>query len=437
MGVSSGRARTQGTINMFIDRVRIKATGGAGGNGCCSFRREAFVPMGGPNGGDGGDGGDICFVAVKRLNTLIDLSFHPQWAGNRGAHGMGKDRHGRKGEDITVEVPCGTVVHDFATGDILADLTEPGDWFLAARGGRGGRGNARFATATHRAPRFAEKGEPGEEREFLLELKVIAEVGLVGLPNAGKSTLLSAISAATPKIADYPFTTLTPNLGVVTLPGHRVFTVADIPGIIEGASEGKGLGHDFLRHIERTKVLLFLVDLGDGDPLATLKTLENELAGHSPLFAERPRLLAFNKADIPENRERFAALAARAPMPARLVSAAAREGLDGLLEALWREVERARADEEAQKEAGDAPEAEREYTYLAPYEIFRTPSGFRVEGRRPLQAVQMTDFENDQAVDHLQRRLQKMGLFKALKRLGAEPGQTIEIGGVELEYRPD
>ena len=422
---------------MFIDRARIKVNGGDGGKGCCSFRREAFIPNGGPNGGDGGNGGDVYIVATKRLTTLLDLSYHAHWVGNRGAHGMGKDRHGRCGEEILIEVPCGTVVRDLETGEAVADLVQEGARYLAARGGRGGRGNARFATANNRAPRFAERGEPGEEKEYLLELKVIAEVGLVGLPNAGKSTLLASITAARPKIADYPFTTLSPNLGVVTLPGHRLFTMADIPGIIEGAAEGKGLGHDFLRHIERTQVLLFLIDLGDADPLATRSILESELARYSADFGDRPRIYAFNKADIPENRERFDTLAA-VLQPAWLISAATHEGLDLLLEALWTEVEASRQRTlEAAEAAKDAPEADREYTYEAPFQILRIPEGFEVEGRRPVQAVQMTDFENEQAVEHLQNRLRKMGVFKALKRMGARPGQTIRIGGVDLDYQPD
>ncbi len=419
---------------MFIDRVRFRVTGGRGGSGCCSFRREAFVPLGGPNGGDGGDGGNVWLEATERLNTLLDVSYHPHWVGNRGMHGQGKDRHGKKGEDIVVQVPCGTVVKDFVSGEVLADLTEAGSRFCAGKGGRGGRGNARFATANNKAPRFAEMGEPGEEREYLLELKLIAEVGLVGLPNAGKSTLLSVVSAARPKIADYPFTTLSPNLGVVELTGHRLMTLADIPGIIEGAAEGKGLGHDFLRHIERTRVLVFLVDLGDADPVKTLEILENELGEHSGAFADKPRLYAFNKADIPENRERFAEIGGLVS-PCWLISGATREGVDTLLEAVWTEVERARVAEAEAPE--DETAADREYTYEAPFKVLRIPEGFRIEGERPLRAVRMTDFDNTEALDHLQRRLRKMGVFKALKRMGAVEGQTILIGDSELEYLPD
>jgi GTP-binding protein len=422
---------------MFVDHARIKVNGGNGGNGCCAFKREAYIPNGGPNGGDGGNGGDIYFVATKKLATLLDLSYHAHWVGNRGMHGKGSDCHGRYGDEMVIEVPCGTVVRDFHTGEALVDMVEDGQRHLAARGGKGGRGNARFATAHNRAPKFAEKGEPGDEKEYLLELKVIAEVGLVGLPNAGKSTLLAAITAARPKIADYPFTTLSPNLGVVGLSGHRLFTMADIPGIIEGAAEGKGLGHDFLRHIERTRVLLFLIDLGDEDPVATRDILESELERYSPEFRGRRRLYAFNKADITENRERFAELAV-ALQPAWMISAATHEGLDLLLEALWLEVENARQQTVDDAEAAkDAPEPDREYTYEAPFQITRIPEGFEIEGRRPIQAVKMTDFENEQAIEHLQHRLKKMGVFKALKRMGAQPGQTVRISGVDLDYQPD
>ena len=319
---------------MFIDFVRVRTTGGAGGRGCCSFRREKYVPLGGPNGGDGGHGGDVVFEATTRLTSLLDLKFHPHLRGERGAHGRGSDQHGRIGSERVVPVPLGTVVRDLESGEALADLTEPGARFVAARGGRGGKGNARFVTPTQRAPKFAEVGEPGEDREYVIELKLIAEVGFVGLPNAGKSTLLAAISAAQPKIADYPFTTLAPNLGVVSLSDHRTLTVADIPGIIEGAAQGKGLGHDFLRHIERTRVLLFLLDLGDPDPLATKALLEAELAQHSEAFAARPQVVAFNKLDLTENRDAWARLSEAVP-GAHAISAATGEGVPALLEDLW------------------------------------------------------------------------------------------------------
>lgn len=418
---------------MFVDRVKLRITAGDGGKGCCSFRREKYIPFGGPDGGDGGDGGNVFFVAAPRLNSLLEIRFHAHWKAEHGIHGKGSDMHGRRGEDLLIEVPPGTVVCDGETGEPLADLTEAGQRFLAARGGKGGKGNARFTTSTNRAPKFAEKGEPGEEREIVLELKLIAEVGIVGMPNAGKSTLLSVITAAKPKIADYPFTTLSPNLGVVQLSDYRTLTVADIPGIIEGAAQGKGLGHDFLRHIERTRVLLFVIDLGDEDPLETLAILEAELAEHSDVFATRPKVIAFNKADVTENRERIEALQAQVP-EAYAISAATGEGIPPLLEALYSIVERVKREEAEVIPMEDL----HAYVYEAPFEIFREPSGgFRVEGERPLRVVRMTDFENEEAVRHLQKVLTKMGLLRALKRLGAKPGHSVFIGDVEMEYQPE
>ncbi|MBN2309097.1 MAG: GTPase ObgE [Candidatus Hydrogenedentes bacterium] len=417
---------------MFIDRARIRVTGGAGGNGCCSFRREKYVPRGGPDGGDGGDGGDIYLVADGRRASLLDVHYRAHWRAEGGVHGRGSGRHGKCGEDLLIHVPPGTLVRHLDTGEVVCDLAHDGQRFAVARGGRGGKGNARFATATQRAPKFAQLGEPGEDAEYLLELKLIAEVGLVGLPNAGKSTFLAAVTAATPKIADYPFTTLSPNLGVAALSDHRTLTIADIPGIIEGAADGKGLGHDFLRHIERTKVLLFLIDLGDEDPVQTRETLERELAQHSAEFANRPSVVALNKADLPENRARAAQVAAAFDSPF-ILSALARDGLSEVLEHLWAIVDRLRREEAESL----SPEPEREYTFEAPYTIKAIPSGFRIEGKPVVRAARMTDFENDEAVRHFQARLKRMGVFKALKRMGAEAGQSIVIGDIELEYQPD
>lgn len=419
---------------MFVDRVRVKVRSGGGGNGCCSFRREAFVPRGGPNGGDGGRGGNIYFRATDRLTTLIDMRYHSNWAGKRGAHGQGKNRTGRNGEDLYLEVPLGTLIHDFETEEVLADLTEEGQEFLAARGGQGGRGNARFVTSTNRVPRFAEKGEPGEEREYILELKLIAEVGLVGLPNAGKSTFLRAVSGARPKVGDYPFTTLSPNLGVAELSGHRMLTLADIPGIIEGAAQGKGLGHDFLRHIERTRALVFLIDLGDEDPLATVAVLESELTQYNPTLAHRPRAYAFNKADIPENQERFETLKEEFSQDCFLISAATGEGVKPLLEKLWHLVEQMRVEEEEAAAEAEKELPEREYVFEAPFEIQKLKGGFRVTGEKVLRTVLMTDFENEEAIVHMQRRLDKLGVFRALKRMNAQPGDTVFIGDHEMEY---
>lgn len=417
---------------MFVDQVRIRITAGSGGNGCCSFRREKYVPRGGPNGGDGGNGGSVYFVATRQKQSLVHLKYHAHWKAERGQHGMGKDCHGKTGVDSLISVPLGTLVKDYHTGELLDDLVEEGQRFLAGRGGKGGRGNARFVSAVNKAPSFAERGEPGQEAEYQLELKVIAEVGIVGFPNAGKSTLLSVISAARPKIADYAFTTLTPNLGVAMLSDHRTLTVADIPGIIEGAAEGKGLGHDFLRHIERTKVLLFLIDLGDPDPAHSRDLLADELKRHSELFEDRPRVYALNKADIPENRDRFDEVAALFDRPF-LISAATGDGIHPLLEHLWQIVDRLRREE---------PEPEivipqREYRYEAPYTVEPVPEGFRVAGRALEQAVRMVDFDNEEAVRYLHNRLHRAGVFRALQKMGAREGQTILIGETELEYHPD
>lgn len=376
---------------MFIDRVRIKVTAGAGGNGCTSFRREKYVSHGGPNGGNGGDGGDVLIVASSRLGTLQDLRYHPEWRGNRGVHGMGSDLHGKRGEALEIKVPVGTVIKERNTEALLCDLTEDGQSFVAAKGGIGGAGNARFATSTDKAPSFHETGEPGVYIELQLELKLLADVGLVGLPNAGKSTFLSAISAANPKIADYPFTTLTPNLGIVDLGEYRTMTVADIPGIIEGAAQGKGLGHDFLRHIERTKVLLYFADAMFQDPRETFTILENELLEHSPEFAKRPKIFAFTKSDVTENREAFEKMRADFP-DAVLISSVSHDGVHELLELLWETLERYNRELEGEVVEEIAPV---EYTFDAPFTIEAVEDGFSIEGKKIVRAVRMTDFANE------------------------------------------
>lgn len=416
---------------MFIDRVRIKVTAGAGGNGCTSFRREKYVSHGGPNGGDGGNGGDVLIVASSRLGTLQDLRYHSDWRGKRGIHGMGSDMHGKRGEAVEISVPVGTVVKDRHTEEVLCDLTEDGQSYLAAGGGKGGAGNARFATSTNKTPRFHETGEPGEYIELQLELKLLADVGLVGLPNAGKSTFLSAVSAANPKIADYPFTTLTPNLGIVDLGDFRTMVVADIPGIIEGAAQGKGLGHDFLRHIERTKVLLYFADAIFEDPRETFATLERELFEYSSEFAKRPKILAFTKCDITENRESYGELRAEFP-DAVLISSVTGDGIGELLELLWETLEQYNRELEGQEV--DAPPAV-EYTFDAPFTIESVDDGFSIAGKKVVRAVRMTDFTNEEGLQHLDRVLTKMGLFKALQKMGATEGDTIYIGGHEMEYR--
>jgi GTP-binding protein len=292
----------------FVDYVKINVKAGSGGRGCISFRREKYVPRGGPDGGDGGRGGHIIFRATDRLNTLLDLRYQREYKAEKGQHGMGKKMHGKDGKDLVVPVPVGTVIKDADTGDILIDLDRAGTEAIVARGGRGGLGNAHFATPTRQAPRFAQKGEEGEPRHLIAELKLFADVGLIGLPNAGKSTLLSVISSARPKIADYPFTTLTPVLGVVKLEDYRSFVVADIPGLIEGAHKGVGLGFQFLRHVERTSVLLHLVDISDtgkGDPVENVEKVNKELELYNPKLIEKLQVVIGTKLDIAGNKKRL------------------------------------------------------------------------------------------------------------------------------------
>jgi GTP-binding protein len=340
---------------MFVDEVDIHVEAGHGGKGCLAFRREKFVPRGGPSGGDGGHGGSVFVVASPHINTLINFRFHPEFSAERGEHGMGSNRTGHGGADLDLEVPVGTLVYE-KTGDpeqpqrLLADLAEEGQRVLVAKGGRGGLGNARFATSTNRAPRKVQPGEPGEIKDLRLELKLLADVGLVGFPNAGKSTLIARISAARPKIADYPFTTLTPNLGVVRLNDDRSFVVADVPGLIEGAHRGLGLGHQFLRHLERTKVLVHLVDVSGAsgrDPVDDLDTVRRELELFQPTLAAKPQIVAANKIDaVAPGSPAVTALKRRAAaldLPFLQISGATGQGVPELLEAMWRRLAAARA----------------------------------------------------------------------------------------------
>lgn len=340
-------------MSAFVDEVTITVRAGAGGNGCVAFRREAHVPRGGPSGGDGGRGGDIILVADPSLGTLLDQRYQKEYRAPRGENGQGHDRFGRNAEDLRVRVPCGTLVLDAETGAELADLVAPGEAWIAARGGKGGHGNLHFVSSTNRAPRRADPGEPGEERRIRLELKLLADVGLVGLPNAGKSTLLSRLTAAKPKIADYPFTTLRPCLGLVKIERGGSFVIADIPGLIEGASEGAGMGHRFLRHIERTRLVVFLLDdrhalVGEpGSPLDDLRILRQELAAHRPELEGRPAICALNKSDLhpPERTAELIATleAVVQPMPVVAVSAATGAGLEPLLDTIVRTLSTLRA----------------------------------------------------------------------------------------------
>ena len=340
---------------MFVDEVDIHVEAGGGGRGCLAFRREKFVPRGGPSGGDGGHGGSVYVVASPHINTLINFRFHPEFSAARGAHGMGSNRTGHAGEDLELAVPIGMFVYEKSADPdqpsrLLADLAEEGQRVLVAKGGRGGLGNARFATSTNRAPRKVQPGEPGEVKDLRLELKLLADVGLVGFPNAGKSTLIARVSAARPKIADYPFTTLTPNLGVVRLSEDRSFVVADVPGLIEGAHRGLGLGHQFLRHLERTKVLVHVVDVSGAsgrDPVDDLDTVRRELELFQPTLAAKPQIVAADKIDAlgADRAEAVAALqrrAAQLDLPFLQISGVTGEGMPALLEAMWRRLAESR-----------------------------------------------------------------------------------------------
>ncbi|MBS0170250.1 MAG: GTPase ObgE [Nitrospira sp.] len=332
-------------MSTFVDQAQILVKAGDGGNGACSFRREKFVPRGGPDGGDGGDGGSVLVLATTRLATLLDLRYQKHYEAEKGEGGGGSNCQGRRGTDVSIPVPVGTMVFDANSQELLADLTADGDQYIVAKGGRGGRGNSRFASSTNRVPTQFEPGTPGEERLLRLDLKLLADVGLVGYPNAGKSTFIAAVSAARPKIADYPFTTLTPNLGVVRSSDKHTFVIADIPGLIEGAHEGKGLGFQFLRHIERTSLLIHTIDISEWateDPVASLNVMRHELAAYDPALADRPYAVVGTKLDIKGEGERLGQLkkyCQRRKIPFFAISAATREGLDECLRYMGQQVE--------------------------------------------------------------------------------------------------
>ena len=426
---------------MFLDRVDLTVVAGSGGDGAATFRREAHVPRGGPDGGDGGRGGSVYLVVDVGQTMLIDYRFKHHFRAGSGGRGERSRRHGKAGKDLELAVPPGTVVFDAASGDLMADLVFPGQRVMVARGGRGGLGNTHFATATHQAPRHAQRGEPGEERRLRLELRLIADVGLVGLPNAGKSTLLAALTAAHPRVADYPFTTLEPNLGVLDLaeadPADvRRPTLADLPGLIEGASAGAGLGHAFLRHVERTRVLVHVVDVAAADPERDYQVIREELEARDPRLLEKTTLVVANKLDLEPDPDAFRAFAeARAREGLEVVAISASEGM-GLAEL---RADLARLLPDAQELAGPGEPAgvvvhrydpgERGYT------IERQADGtFAVQGRRIERLVAQTDFENEESAGRFQRELARMGLVEQLREAGVEPGDTVRIGQTELEW---
>jgi GTP-binding protein len=418
---------------IFFDEANIQVRAGDGGNGCVSFRREKFVPFGGPNGGKGGKGGDVYLVASSHLNTLLQFQRQSRFKAERGEHGRGKDQYGKSGDDLVIEVPEGTVVFDADTGEPLADLTEDGQRTLVARGGRGGRGNAAFATPTNQAPRIAEKGEPGEERTLRLELRLIADVGIVGMPNAGKSTLLSVVSAARPKIADYPFTTLVPNLGVVEV-DQDTFVMADIPGLIEGAHEGAGLGDKFLRHIQRTRVLVHLLDGASPDPLTDLAAINEELGLFSSDLAQKPQLIALNKMDLPQAQAEWPKIARtlkKRGIEAASISAATGEGVQELLRrvaAMLRELP-------VETAAAPEPKVFRPKPDEDAFQILRENDYWRVRGTKVERAAAMTNWDLDEAVLRFQRILDAMGITDALRQAGAGSGDTVVIGDAVLEWQ--
>jgi GTP-binding protein len=336
----------------FVDEVKIRVIAGDGGRGCVSFRREKFIARGGPNGGDGGDGGDVIVEADPQLATLLDLRYQKLYKAGRGEHGLGKDQHGRRGKDCIIKVPRGTIIRDRYRGEQMADLKSRGDRVIVAAGGRGGKGNAHFVSSTNRSPRYAQPGEPGEERELEIELRLLADVGIIGLPNAGKSTLLAAVSAVRPKIADYPFTTLVPNLGVVSYDEGKSFVMADIPGLIEGAHGGHGLGDRFLKHATRTRLIVHLLDastIDEANPLAGWETINRELALFDQDLAAKPQLVVVNKMDLPDSRERAPLIEAYLPEPLRplyQISAATGEGVQALVYEVGRRLDRLRAETE-------------------------------------------------------------------------------------------
>jgi GTP-binding protein len=423
----------------FVDFALITVAAGDGGAGSRSMRREKYVPLGGPWGGDGGRGGHVIVEASRDRNTLIDFVHTRRFAAEPGAKGAFNHQNGRYGRDKVIQVPLGTLVIDVDSGERLADLTKDGQRYIAAEGGRGGRGNSHFKSSTRQAPTLAENGLPGQQRHLKLELKLLADVGLVGFPNAGKSTLLAALSAARPKIADYPFTTLIPQLGVVSAGPEQSFVLADLPGLVEGAHEGKGLGLRFLRHLERTRILLFLLDGGrDKAPLAAeLKTLESELKAYHPGLAKLPRVVAISKADLPQAAAAYKKMAAalkKRKIACYLISAAARKGLDELKRGLFERVQGAEATV-LETAAAKAP-THKTYKPAARFTVKATEDGFILDGAEVLKWVQLTDFGTDEAIRKLKFVFRKLGVDKALKEAGCEPGDTVIVGGVEFTYAP-
>jgi GTP-binding protein len=432
---------------MFLDRVKVFLRAGAGGDGASTFRREAHVPRGGPDGGDGGRGASVYLQVDAGQTTLRDFQYKHHFRAEAGGGGQRARRHGKAGDDLILTVPPGTAVYDDATDELLADLVAMGQIAMVARGGRGGLGNVHFATSTHQAPRHAQKGEPGEERWVRLELRLIADIGLVGLPNAGKSTLLAGLTAATPKIADYPFTTLEPNLGVMDLAGEapgldadmRRPTIADVPGLIEGASAGAGLGHAFLRHVERTRVLVQVVDGSGRDPNWDFEVIREELRAHDPALLDKPTLIAFNKMDLPAAVEAWPAFAKarkRDGLPAVAIAASTGIGIPEFRAAIA-----SLLPSSAELDAPPDP------TDVVVHRLDASPDRvtirlesegvYRVMGRRIERLASQTNFEIEESAERFQRDLERLGADAELRRAGIQPGDSVRIGAVELEWEAE
>ena len=412
-------------MSQFVDECGLNLTAGDGGAGSVSFRREAHVPKGGPDGGDGGDGGNIWLEADHNVASLLSFRDHPHRKAESGTHGSGGKRHGKSAEDLVIRVPEGTTVYDFYTDEPLVDLVSTGDKWLAVRAGRGGRGNAKFLTNRRRAPSFAEQGEHGEERWLRLELKLLADVALVGFPNAGKSTLISRISAAKPRIADYPFTTLEPNLGVVRPTGRSDFIVADIPGLIEGASAGKGLGHQFLRHIERARVLLIMLDLAptaEHTPKEQLRILEQEIGNYRQELLTRPRVVVGSRSDVAEGKG----------FDGTQLSSFTGEGIEKIVHQIGDLVDEVRnAVPEKPSRIVHRPEPE-------DIKIERSEDGiWEVIDRDVIRTVNLNDLTNLDALDYIHGRLKSMGVDRALKRIGVKENETVRIGRLEFSYESE
>lgn len=423
----------------FIDRTKVTVKAGDGGNGKSAFRREKFVPKGGPSGGDGGKGADIVFVVDGNINTLLDFRYNRKFVGKNGGNGDIKNQFGRNAADLLIKVPAGTIIKDEDTDEVLADLTEEGETAVICRGGRGGRGNARFANSANRAPTFAELGEPGESKKLVLELKVLADVGLIGYPSVGKSSLIAAVSAARPDIAEYHFTTLAPILGVVSVGPEQSFVMADIPGLIEGAAEGVGLGHDFLRHIERTKILVHVIDasgIEGRDPVDDFYKINKELALYADKLTKSPQVIAANKIDLPEaaeNLPRLEALAKKEGIPLFKISAATKAGITDLIKHVYTMLinytEQPKAEEktkvyDAAKDNEDEIKISRDMT-----------GDFVVSGKSLDKLVAMTNFANDEALRRFQYIWRLKQIDGKLKAKGIKEGDTVHIGAMEFEFR--